>query len=258
MAHQQLPDPTNWKSRPVLIPFAVLFAAVISVYCVFETVDAIAASDWTSATVAGMFAAGITAFLASIAVGKLGSETLRAEASAAGTTFRSHPVAMALLFVAFLALAICSAVSVTGYLAGKTISIVPEGKEFKAFFAMSNVLLLSLYGTVAVASRGHKTFLRLSADRVEYADVRRTRAVPWDRIEDIVDIAPRVRAHHPAVLRSKGSDDRLVIHHLDGYVPHGATLYWMIRHYWLHPEDRHELEDGTALERLRLQDFSPE
>jgi hypothetical protein len=35
------------------------------------------------------------------------------------------------------------------------------------------------------------------------------------------------------------------------YVPNGAGLYWMVRHYWRHPEDRVELIDHRALERLR-------
>jgi hypothetical protein len=43
-----------------------------------------------------------------------------------------------------------------------------------------------------------------------------------------------------------------------GLVPNGAALYWMIRHYWLHPENRIELTDGRALERLRNEDFEPE
>jgi hypothetical protein len=39
------------------------------------------------------------------------------------------------------------------------------------------------------------------------------------------------------------------------FTPHGVALYWMMRHYWRHPEDRIELTDGRALERLRNEDF---
>ena len=36
----------------------------------------------------------------------------------------------------------------------------------------------------------------------------------------------------------------------DFYVPNGVGLYWAVRHYWRHPEDRVELGDGRALQRL--------
>ena len=42
------------------------------------------------------------------------------------------------------------------------------------------------------------------------------------------------------------------------YAPNGAALYWMVRHYWKHPEDRAELTDGRALERLRTEQFEAE
>ncbi|MFA7513234.1 MAG: hypothetical protein WCZ29_22390 [Mycolicibacterium vanbaalenii] len=36
----------------------------------------------------------------------------------------------------------------------------------------------------------------------------------------------------------------------DIYVPGGAGLYWLVRHYWKHPGDREELVDGRAPKRL--------
>lgn len=37
----------------------------------------------------------------------------------------------------------------------------------------------------------------------------------------------------------------------DIYLPRGAALYWLVRHYWKHPEDRMELVDDRAAKRLR-------
>ncbi len=42
-----------------------------------------------------------------------------------------------------------------------------------------------------------------------------------------------------------------VIGGLNNYVPTGVALYWLVRHYWKHPEDRIELVDTRAAERLR-------
>ena len=36
----------------------------------------------------------------------------------------------------------------------------------------------------------------------------------------------------------------------DFYVPEGAGLYWMVRHYCRHANDRPELVDGRAVARL--------
>ena len=38
----------------------------------------------------------------------------------------------------------------------------------------------------------------------------------------------------------------------------GAALYWMVRHYWKRPENRAELTDGRALERLHNEQFDSE
>jgi hypothetical protein len=50
----------------------------------------------------------------------------------------------------------------------------------------------------------------------------------------------------------------IVVKNASGYAPSGAALYWMIRHYCRHPENRAELTDGRALERLRTEQFDPE
>jgi len=53
--------------------------------------------------------------------------------------------------------------------------------------------------------------------------------------------------------RADGSE--LVLDGADFYVPKGVGLYWMVYHYWRHPEDRAELADGRALDRLRDERF---
>jgi hypothetical protein len=39
------------------------------------------------------------------------------------------------------------------------------------------------------------------------------------------------------------------------YPPEGRALRRIVHCYWKHPENRHELTDGRALERLRNEDF---
>lgn len=253
-----VPEPTNWTSRTAVVTAAALFAVAIMAFCVYETATAIGASDTLSAMVAGMFALGIAAFAGSIVSSRMRSRTLRAEMSTTALTLRSDPVAMALTLGALLAMTASSTIFVTGTLLGKHISITPAGREIHAMFLMSCLLLISLLGLVAFARRGRGTYFRLSADQVEYADLIRTRTLSWDRVANILDAAPRSRAHHPIVFALNGAADVLVVPNVDGFAPSGAALYWMVRHYWLHPENRHELENGTALDRLRNCEFQPE
>ena len=49
-----------------------------------------------------------------------------------------------------------------------------------------------------------------------------------------------------------------VVKSVDGYGPYGSAVYWAIRHYWLHPENRSELASGKAIERLQARDFKIE
>ena len=52
------------------------------------------------------------------------------------------------------------------------------------------------------------------------------------------------------VLRLRDGKEE-IISVADIYVPGGVALYWLVRHYWRHPEDRTELVDTRAKERLR-------
>ncbi|WP_155948731.1 hypothetical protein [Mycobacterium sp. URHB0044] len=42
------------------------------------------------------------------------------------------------------------------------------------------------------------------------------------------------------------------------YVPNGVALYWTVRYYWRHPDDRAELMAGRAAEWFRDGRFAVE
>lgn len=46
-----------------------------------------------------------------------------------------------------------------------------------------------------------------------------------------------------------------VIGGLNLYVPRGVAVFWLVRHYWRHPEDRMELVDSRVGERFRVGQF---
>jgi hypothetical protein len=86
---------------------------------------------------------------------------------------------------------------------------------------------------------------RPAGHRADVNHVRRSGA-QW---RALCDLRAPVRRRHAATAIIQGAS---------GYAPNGAALYWMIRHYSKHPENRAELTDGRALERLRNEQFDPE
>jgi hypothetical protein len=99
--------------------------------------------------------------------------------------------------------------------------------------------------------------LRLTPDGIENANIFQTRQGSWDDVTDVSDETANKNARQPISILMKDAKP-ILIQNASGYAPSGAALYWMVRHYWKHPEDRGELTDGHALERLRNEDFEPE
>lgn len=75
---------------------------------------------------------------------------------------------------------------------------------------------------------------------------------------DVIDQAPKGKVVScPAVMVMTDSESQ-IINSLPTYQANGAALYWAIRHYWLHPENRGELANSRAIERLRAHEFDIE
>jgi len=102
-------------------------------------------------------------------------------------------------------------------------------------------------------------YLKLSPEGFEVTNsVTTTTSGAWDDVVDVVDQAPKgTSAYCPAVM-VMGEGPPQVIKSVDGYGPYGSAIYWAIRHYWLHPENRGELTNGRAIERLEAQEFEVE
>ena len=109
--------------------------------------------------------------------------------------------------------------------------------------------LVGLAGLLTGWRRGGVGYVGLSPDGVDIANIVNTKSVDWDDIAQVTDTAQEAMTRKAVVLQLQDGSEK-VIDGADLYVPGGATLYWMVRHYWLHPEDRTELGDGRALQRM--------
>lgn len=89
---------------------------------------------------------------------------------------------------------------------------------------------------------------------IENTNLIHTKFYAWEDIANVLDEPSKKRTRKAVVLALKDGSEA-IIEGADLYVPGGVGLYWMVRHYWRHLEDRAELADGRALERLHDQRF---
>jgi hypothetical protein len=124
-----------------------------------------------------------------------------------------------------------------------------RGLQILSPVLMGFAVIVAIVGLISAWRRGGMGYLKLTRSGIDNANIAFTKSVDWDDIVDITDSAETKRTRKAIVLcLQDGSEE--VIEGADLYVPRGAALYWMVRHYWRHPDDRSELTDGRAMDRL--------
>ncbi|MGV0746093.1 hypothetical protein [Mycolicibacterium sp. XJ870] len=195
--------------------------------------------------------------VATLATTWFASPTRFAESADNGTRLRINP------YIAW-----CYGVTLVGAILGSAfyiafisrgiaeLPLATPGRDVVNRYLMISLLILSLFGLAALLRRRGAGYFRIGPDGVENADIFRTRTARWHDVVDITDKADK-RSRNPIVFVLKDAKP-IVVPNADRYEPNFGALYWMVRQYWQHPEDRAELTDGRALERLRNEDFVPE
>jgi hypothetical protein len=97
--------------------------------------------------------------------------------------------------------------------------------------------------------------LRLSPAGVEYKQGWSTVRLAWQDIAEIIDEYPSKRKM-PCPITFRLQAGGLKVFVPGAFARDPAQIYWMIQHYWRHPDRRTELSDGQAMQRLRRSDFS--
>jgi hypothetical protein len=129
---------------------------------------------------------------------------------------------------------------------------IPMSRGMQVFSPalMGFAVVVAIVGLISAWRRGGMGYLKLTRTGIDNANIAFTKSFDWDDIANITDSAETKRTRKAIVLcLHDGSEE--VIEGADLYVPRGSALYWMVRHYWSHSEDRPELTDGRAVERLR-------
>lgn len=102
--------------------------------------------------------------------------------------------------------------------------------------------------------QGGTSYLLLTLEEFEFPNLGSMNSGKWDDIAAVTDKLPTEgRFWTPMVITMKDGS-RLVMDSPGSYTRKGTALIELVRFYWRHPEQRSELTDGRALDRLRALD----
>jgi hypothetical protein len=252
-----LPQPSHWRdNRTTILLGLVLFGISGVASAVLGIQRTLNGHYLTAGILAGstVFCAGLTA---AAARSVFATVPLRAAYDSKGTTLRPDPMTLALALVGLFAL-IPSGTLYVIYVPRGSVDL-PLGHAERIFspILIGLAVAIAVWGLIALARRRTTGYVRLTPTGFELANLVLTQEGTWDEVVDITDEYADNQARHPTVFMMKEGKPK-VLKNTGGFAPSGAALYWMIRHYWKHPQDRAELTDGSAIERLRKEQFVAE
>lgn len=228
-----------------------------AVYSLAQTFVALLRGSIFAALTAGGMTLFMAGAVATFAVTWFTSSARYADSGDTGTTLRINPSIVWCLAVTLCGGALGSASYVAFISRGvDQLPLATPGGESVNRYLMICLLIISLIGLSALLKRRDSGYLRLSPNGIESADIFQTRTARWRDIVDVTD-SPDKRSRNPIGFILK-DDKPIVVANADRYEPNFGALYWMVRHYWKHPELREELTDGRALERLHSEQFDAE
>ncbi|WP_124713638.1 hypothetical protein [Mycolicibacterium nivoides] len=104
---------------------------------------------------------------------------------------------------------------------------------------------------IKLVRQGSLSYLFLTPEGFEFSTLREPKTGKWAEVENVADKVPgEERFWNPMVVTVAGGAT-LLMEAPGIYTPKGTALVELVRFYWQHPEQRDELTDGRAVERLR-------
>lgn len=195
-----------------------------------------------------------TAVLIALFLVSLGRTSLNAISDSTGLTIRPDRRFTALFLVGIIAFIPAGALFVYFVPTGQVDIPMSRGWQIFSPIGMGFGVFTAIAGLLSALRRRGIGYLKLTPAEIENANIAFTKTLGWDDIVEIAATTERKRTRKAVVLKLRDGREA-VIESADLYTPGGAALYWMLCHYWKHPQDRAELYDGRALRRLRDESF---
>lgn len=249
-----LPEPKAWRDGRCTFRWVLLGWFVFNALIVYWGVAATLRGHYLTTVVAFGWAACPLAVVAALALASCGRTSLRATDDSTGTKVLPDRWFSALCFAGFAAFVPSGVLFVIFVPRGDIDIPMSRGMQIFSPALMGSAVVVAVLTLISAWRRGGMGYLKLTPVGIDNANVAFTKSVDWDDVVNVTDSAETKRTRKAIVLcLQDGSEE--IIGGADLYVPRGAALYWMVRHYWRHPEDRPELTDGRALDRLRDERF---
>lgn len=252
MSLLNLPEPPNWAESGRLPLWVRLGLLVALVYMIGQGALVVAGGSYLTATV--WFGTFGPLFLLMLALALAPKRVVRARTTSDHTRLTVWPdKTFTVLYFACFALTVPFA-AMFAILLPRGMIDIDTTRGMQLFFPIEFAALavVATMGLVAGVRRRGVGYLKFTPAMIEIADVLKTKTLEWNDIVDVMDHSDTKdgnKAGRSVVLCLRDGTEE-VVSGLNLYLPTGVPLYWMVRHYWKHPEDRMELVDHRAAERF--------
>lgn len=253
MSTPNLPEPANWHKSGNHALWAGFIASVgMAYFAVRGILAGLRGNYLTTVLILGFITLPVL-MVAALLLAAAGKTQTRTSSDATGFTVWPDK-RFSVLYLTGLAATGPSALLLAFFIPRGAIDI-PMSRGLQIFSPPLFVAaaVFAVIGLISWMRRGGVGYLKFSPAMLEIADVIKTRVVEWDDIVEVKDHSETKdgkKAGRSVVLCLRDGSEK-TIGGLNLYVPTGVPLYWLVRHYWRHPEDRMELVDSRAPERLR-------
>lgn len=258
MPEIELQMPEHWKNPRVAANFSISVFAVLVALCLIWVLYLVGRRDYlTSVFAVGLLLCFLFLLVLALQV-RLGRVVPQATSEADGTYFRPPRAKTRFLELSIVS-AIVSGISFVCYVPSGRLAIgIGGARQIYYPIIVAGLVCWLSYLLLRGRSNGWG-YLKLSPEGFEVSNsVTTTASGAWDDVMDVIDQAPKGKAVSCPAVTVMTDGEAQTINSLPTYQANGAALYWAIRHYWLYPENRGELANGRAIERLRAQDFEVE
>ncbi len=250
MSVLELPEPAGWRGGRTFLKVAIVATAGVAAGYAYLGVAAATRGNFLTTAVTIGWAAFLLTFVVAMLLVAGGRTAARTTSDATGFTIwpdKRFSIVMLVGVVAAIPscmlFSVCAPFGVIEFANTRiSQSVWPVATGFVAFVGIT--------GLITAWRRGGVGHVKLTPAMIENADILKTRVFEWDEVVDVADHAESRKARRAVVLRLRDGHEE-IISVADIYLPRGVALYWLVRHYWRHPEDRMELVDARAAERLR-------
>lgn len=252
-----LPEPTNWTGGQRRVVWMIVGTVVFMSWFCYLAVRAALRGNYLTTIGLGGFVGFPLLAAAALGLVACGLTSLRAGYDHSGTTLRADKVFEWSMYAGMVA-AIVGGTVLAVFLPRGAIDLdVSRGWQLFAPILLVPAVVISVRGLFSAYKRGGVGYVRLTPAGLDIANIFSNDIIEWDDVVAITDHSEEKKTRKAIVLGLKDGSEK-ILDGTDFYVPRGVGLYWMVRHYWLYPDDRTELVDGRALERLKAGRFDVE